>query len=378
VHGDDELSASDSAPNGRESPSDVHARTPASNRTGLIERLWLAEEPATALGLCRVLLVAVFTASMLSHFGAIDEYFSASSMVFGEHARRAFPSRWSLLFYVDDPWAARAVWMVGVLAHLAWLVGYRTGISACVAVGTWISMVGRNPLLYALPDQLHTALACLLAAMPTGRALSLDARRVGSRPVPVWCRRVLQLQLAVVYVGTGVLKSGTTWQDGSALYYALVNPYNRHFDVAMALARLQPWILRPLTWMVLVWELSFAVLVTLTWARELWPSRRIVDVRVPLLGFGTAMHLGIQVMLYVLWFTPLTLAAYACFLAPHEARSIVDRAWSHVGRRYTALQRWLRTRQGDRIDVPPGSYRHGVAAEHESNRHVDLTGEPVE
>lgn len=287
----------------------------------------LGTEDPTALGLLRIVLVAVMTASVLTHTGSVAEYFSDEAWLAGEAARKAFHSRWSLFFYVTDPWAVRAIFGVGVLAHGMWLVGYRTPVASFVAWALWVSMVGRNPLLYSLPDALHGVLAFVLMLLPTGRGLSLDARRNGPKPVPVWCRRVVQLQIAAVYVSTGLFKSGVTWhRDGTALYYTLANPYNRHFAIMPLLAKLQPWVLRPITWLVLVWEIGFGGFVVSHWLRESFQRpRRWPDLRWGFLGFGLAMHIGIQVMLYVVWFTPLMIASYAAFLRPEEARGILRR-----------------------------------------------------
>lgn len=294
----------------------------------------LDEEDPTALGLCRIALVSVMTVSLLTHVGAVAEYFSSHAVLNGEAAREAFHSRWSLLFTIDDPWAVRAVFGLGVVAHLGWLVGLFTRASSIVAWLVWISMIGRHPTLYALPDQLHTALATVLMLLPAGRGLSLDARWRGKgRPVPVWCRRVIQLQVAVVYVSTGALKTGSTWrEEGTALYYTLLNPYNRHFVIDQTLAALQPWVLRPATWAVLLWEVGFGGFVVLHWLREmLGRPRRFPDLRKPFLGFGVAMHVGIQALLYVAWFTPLMLASYTAFARPEEVR---------------AAGAWLRRRRG--------------------------------
>ncbi len=300
-----------------------------------LDRALLDLEDPTALGLTRILVVAVMTASLLAHLGAVGEYFSDASPVFGEYARRAFPTRVSIFFWIRDPWAVRAVFGLGVVAHLCWLVGLFTAPAALVSAALWLSMVGRNPLLYALPDQLHGALVFLLALMPTGRGLSLDARWRGKGgPVPVWCRRLIQLQMAVVYTYTGVLKSGPAWHEkGTAIYYALVNPYNRHFDLAPILAWLQPWLLRPITWLVLVWEVAFAGFALENWLREALGRRRwLPDLRWMFLGFGAAMHLGIQLMLYVVSFSMMCVAAYASYLSPEEARRIVARARGWLGR----------------------------------------------
>jgi len=293
----------------------------------------LDEEDPTALGLLRILLVLVMTASLLTHVGAVSDYFSSHATIGGEAAREAFHSRWSLFFFVTEPWPVRAVFAVGVVAHLLWLVGLYTRVASIVAWVVWISMVGRQPLLYALPDQLHTALATVLMLTPAGRGMSLDARWRGKRrPVPVWCRRMIQLQIAVVYVATGALKTGETWKDGTALYYTLVNPYNRHFEIDRALAFLQPWVLRPMTWAVLVWEVGFGGFLVLHWLRELLGRpRRFPDLRKLFLPFGVLMHIGIQSLLYVAWFTPLMVAAYAAFLPPDEVQRLLG---------------WLRRRRG--------------------------------
>jgi hypothetical protein len=312
----------------------------------------LDEEDPAALGLLRILLVLVMTASLLTHVGAVSDYFSSHATVGGDAAREAFHSRWSLFFFVTEPWAVRAVFAVGVVAHLLWLVGLYTRVVSIIAWVVWISMVGRQPLLYALPDQLHTAFATLLMLMPTGRGMSLDARLRGKRrPVPVWCRRVIQLQIAAVYVATGVLKSGETWKEGTALYYTLVNPYNRHFQIDRALAVLQPWVLRPMTWAVLVWEVGFSGFLVLHWLRELLGRpRRFPDLRKPFLAFGVLMHVGIQSMLYVAWFTPLMIAAYAAFLTPDEVRRMG--AWLR--------RRWGRGRgRGRENGEPPSNERAG-------------------
>lgn len=290
-----------------------------------LDRVLLAPEDPTALGLVRIGIVAVLLASLLTHVGAVAEYFSSASPLHGGYAREAFPSRFSLFFWIETPLAVQAIFAIGVLAHVAWLVGWRTTPTSIVAWLVWVSMVGRNPLLYSLPDQLQMAMATWLVCMPSGRGLSMDARRRGPRPVPVWCRRILQLQLAVMYTATGLLKTGKTWHgDGTALFYALNNPYNRHFDAPQLFAALQPWVLRPATWLVLVFEIGFAAFLALHALRELLGRpRRFPDLRPIVLGFGVLMHLGIQSAMYVAWFSPLVIASYLAFSTPDEAKRIV-------------------------------------------------------
>jgi len=318
---------------------ELSAGTGAADRRGRVARVVDAalagDEDPTALGLCRIALVSVFTLSLCSHIGAVDEYFSNASMLGGEFARQAFHSRYSLFLWFDEPWQVRTIFGVGVVAHLMWLVGLYTRPAALISFAVWASLIGRNPLLYAMPDQMHTCMLLWLALLPSGRGLSLDAAWRGKGgPVPVWCRRVLQLQIAVVYTTTGLLKTGATWKaDGTAIYYSLVNPYNRHVDLAGVLAQLQPYVLRPMTWFVLTWEVGFAAFVGLLWLREGTGKRWFPDLRRYWLGFGALMHLGIWAMMYVVWFTPLVLAAYTAFLRPEEAARILARVRARLGRR---------------------------------------------
>ncbi|HWB77729.1 MAG TPA: HTTM domain-containing protein [Nannocystaceae bacterium] len=293
----------------------------------VLDRVWLAPEDPTALGLVRIAVVAVLTASLLTHVGAVADYFSNASPLFGEWARDAFPSRFSILFYIESPWAVRLFFAIVAIAHVLWMVGRFTVPASIVAWLGWVSLTGRHPLLYSLPDQLQMAMCTLLVFMPSGRGLSLDAKKHGSKPVPVWCRRVLMVQIATLYTATGLLKHGNTWHaDGTALYYSMVNPYNRHFDVPELLATMQPWLLRPMTWVVVWWEVLFAAFVAWQAVRELAKRPRwLPDLRIPWLGFGVAMHLGIQAMMYVAWFSPMVLASYLAFLRPEEASKWIAR-----------------------------------------------------
>ena len=291
----------------------------------VLGKLALDGEDPTALGLVRILIVFVLTLSLLTHVGAVADYFSDESVLAGKFAREAFPSRLSVFFWIEDAWAVRAIYALGVVAHIMWLLGWYTRPASIVAWIVWASMFGRHPLLYSLADQLQMVLCTLLMLMPAGRGLSLDARRRGKGgTVPVWCRRVIQVQIAVVYTATGFLKSGDTWHvHGTALYFALANPYNRHFDIMPFWAALQPWVLRPATYAVLVWEIAFAPFVALHWLRSLLGRPRFFpDLRWIFLGFGAAMHIGIQLTLYVAWFSPLSISTYAAFLRPEEVKRI--------------------------------------------------------
>lgn len=99
----------------------------------LVGTTMLDPEDPTALGLVRILVVSVLTASLLTHVGSVADYFSDASTLAGPAAREAFHSRWSIFFTITDPWAVRAVFAVGVLAHLCWIVGLYTPVAAALS-----------------------------------------------------------------------------------------------------------------------------------------------------------------------------------------------------------------------------------------------------
>ncbi len=338
-----------------------------------LDRLLSGREDALALGVTRVLIAGILFLSALLHVGNVAEYFSDASMINGRFAELAFPSRWSLFFHVRDPLAVQAIWAIGTIALGMWTVGLYTSISGALGMLLWVSMYGRNPLLYAYPDQLGLFLGLLLLITPSGRGFSLDARWRGKGgTVPIWCRRILQLQLGIVYTATGLEKTGETWhEEGTAIYYTLTNPYNRHFDAGGFFATIQPWILKPFTFAVLIWEVGFGGFVIYHWLRDLaggrfpawlrmrrrtsaearfgsgvrpieqlgWP---IPDLRWVFLGFGALMHLGIQLGVYVLFFSPLMVSAYASFFTADELRRL-----ARVARRpFVAIGRKLRPDSG--------------------------------
>ncbi len=290
-----------------------------------LEALWFGYEAPEALAAFRIAVVTVLTVVFALHAPLVVSQFSNASDIAMPHAREAFASRSSILFYFAEPWQVQTLFLIGLAAHVLWLVGLYAFPSGLIAIFAWSSLMGRQPLLYGYPDDFGVALGFLLAWMPSSRAYSLDAKWRGrGGEVPVWCRRLLQLQIALLYVDTGLQKHGVTWtRDGTAIYFTLLNPLNRHFMLSTLWATLQPWLLRPLTYLVLIFECAFGFFLIQHATRDVasaldGPKWLRIDLRRYFLGFGVAMHLGIQMVVYVEHFSVLMIGSYLAFLAPHE------------------------------------------------------------
>jgi hypothetical protein len=130
-------------------------------------------------------------------------------------------------FYLSGSSFAVALLFAALGAAAAALVlGWRTRV---VAVLCWVGLAGlqaRNPLVANMGgDNFLRMLLFWGMFLPLGARFSLDARR---RPGPPAAERELSvasaallLQIALMYVATGLLKSGETWRDGTAVTYAL-------------------------------------------------------------------------------------------------------------------------------------------------------------
>jgi hypothetical protein len=119
------------------------------------------------------------------------------------------------------------IFVVGAVAAVALLIGYRTRVSSVVVWVVLLSIQQRNPLILTSGDILLRMLLFWAMFLPLGAIWSVDRLR-GAVPVRLSMRYfslatvALFLQIAFIYWFTALLKTGPEWRtDFSALYYAL-------------------------------------------------------------------------------------------------------------------------------------------------------------
>lgn len=135
-----------------------------------------------------------------------------------------------LLFHHDSH-AALEVWFWSSVAVCTLgLVGCASRVSVVL---TYLSMAlfrERDPFMTFGADLVMNCIGLWLMFLDTGRTWSVDAvllrgrarRTLGDGRVELWPARAIQIQIALVYLVTGLKKLQTPpWQDGSAVYYAL-------------------------------------------------------------------------------------------------------------------------------------------------------------
>jgi hypothetical protein len=203
------------------------------------------------------------------------------------------------------PWLQACLAVHGVAALLL-TIGLATQVSTAVAFVTLSSLQSRNPVVTYGGDDVLRVMSLLLIFAPAGETLSADAWMAhGSWHVAtntsVWCWRLMQLQVATIYLKAFVAKlTGESWRNGSAVFLATeVTDFRRR--------RLPEWARRPpvarlATWTTLAIEGALGTVIFM-------PA-----VRGPIAIIGIAMHLTMEWFLNVFLFGAAMIACLLLFL----------------------------------------------------------------
>jgi hypothetical protein len=289
-------------------------------------RFWFEPRPMTTLGLVRIafgLLVTAWTLSLLPDLLTL----------FGRDGVRPAPTSvrysWGLLHIVSSDWAVVAVWVLLLLAALAVTVGWHTRLAALVVFVAVLSFQRRNIFVFNSGDVVLRIEALYLALAPAGAALSLDRRRTAgsfwdAQVRAPWGLRLMQVQLSIIYLTTVHDKlTGSTWNDGTAVSYALRLTDLQAFALPDWLTT-NAVLMNFATWGTLVLELSIGVLV---WNRRLRPW---------VLGAGIVMHMIFVLTLAVAFFSFAMYVLYLSFVPEDTARRWVDRTRVRLATRSAA------------------------------------------
>lgn len=147
---------------------------------------------------------------------------------------RAMWGKFSVLHFRSDPPFVYTLYALMLLSCTLMILGVWTRVTTIL---TWFlveNIYRYSPVFYTGGDTVVRVFMFLGVFAAWGEAYSIDslrrrrkqilrgaARVPGLRLISAWPMRLMMLQLAIIYTATGLLKSGNTWADGTALYYAL-------------------------------------------------------------------------------------------------------------------------------------------------------------
>lgn len=185
-----------------------------------------------------------------------------------------------------------AMILIQIISLCFFIFGYKTRTMAILSFVLLVSFHQRNINLLSSADLLIRIIFMYLIMAPCGNKYSLDAIFARKKGNPLaqnhapWIHRIIQIQIAVVYVSTVIAKSkGHTWVDGSAVYYATRLVDFERFPVPFVLDNM--FLLKMMTWSTLVLELALGTLIF------------IKEFRMPLIILGIGFHLGIEYMMAI-------------------------------------------------------------------------------
>lgn len=290
-----------------------------------------------------------------------------------EHAYDLLPALWrsfSLLHFRSDPPFVFAILILAILSAALMTLGVRTRVTTVV---TWVlvdTLYRHNLVFYSGADTAMRVFLFLGMLSRWGEAYSLDAWRryrravvAGEPPpprrlIPSWTTHLMMLQLVIIYCTSGLLKTGASWRDGTALYYAAsLEHFIRFPEQIIVVTWLQRlWILPIGARVTLLWELLFPLAI-LGSALRVYEDERARGVWV-----GDAQARPVRIASYVILSLALVCGAGLAYLIGYYYIQKV--AWWHFNRPSTgalcsltvlglpplaiAVYRWLRRAQPER------------------------------
>ncbi|NUO53026.1 MAG: HTTM domain-containing protein [Polyangiaceae bacterium] len=231
--------------------------------------------------------------------------------------------------------------IVGCAASILVALGAGGRLPCFVAAHAYFALARLNGNTTGGYDLLFTNAFFFLLVAGANRTMSVDCRlRTGKwksdETIAAWPRRLMILQLLVMYGATGLQKMSPVWTPlggYTALYWVLQDPNWRRFDL--------PWLgdfmplVRAFTALTWHWELGAPFLFLWYYADRTKAKggrfRRIVtkiDWRKPFAIIGVGLHLGILIGLNVGPFSLISLAYYFAFFTPEELANVRRRAHS--------------------------------------------------
>ena len=272
-----------------------------------LRAFWFGEADVAPVALFRILFGLLLFNWFWQLFPNLTAFFTDEGILPRHELARSDPDRVSLLNLSGDWWPVAIVWLISCVVAVALTLGWHTRVMSLLAFVLVSSFSLRDPLILDGSDLVFRFVPLWLTFTAAGERWSLDARRrrdgaaVRGWALPV---RILELQIAWIYLATGLEKlGGIDWVVGTAAYYALQLEHTFARSWAHGVA-LDPTLSHLISWYTLGVELAFLPLVMI-------PSRLT---RLVAAVAATAMHVGILLLMNVGNFPLVMIAACVLFL----------------------------------------------------------------
>lgn len=289
-------------------------RNPAKPALAAWNRFWFEPTSTSTLGVIRIAFGLVSLAWALTLVEDLGPFFSSSGVVPKQPAEAW---TWGLLAHSTSMPLVWLVFGLLVIGSVGVVLGFWSRLSMLLVFIGLMSFQRRDPWILNTGDGLMRLLSFYLLLAPTGSALSVDRflrhpKDFWQSPLrSPWVVRLIQIQLSAVYLFAVWDKvQGTTWNNGTAVSYALRIGDLTRFQVPHAIAA-SALIGSLLTYGSLATELSMAFLV---WNRKARPY---------VIAAGVTLHLFIDATLTVGFFSYQIFVAYLAWAPPDRLDALI-------------------------------------------------------
>ena len=283
-------------------------------------QLWFQDSPTTPLEIARIGIGA----ALLCHYAMVTPYlllfWGDAGWMPRDAALQYISDSWtqSVFFYFTAPWQWYAFHALFLFCCAAFMLGWRTAWVKWIVLAGQISYNYRNvPVAYGV----DIVLACLLYILcfaPVGRAMSLDRVRAvravkrGNLAATLppyssrWagaCIRLMQIQMAVMLLYSGLSKRGDDWWNGEAIWDVISTNqyYNRPL---LDLFAHHYWLVNAATYGTILVEVAYPFLI--------WQERS----RPYMLSAIVFLHLQFFLLMRLFYFSFVMIMGHMSFLRP--------------------------------------------------------------
>jgi hypothetical protein len=305
---------------------------------------WLLDKPRTQYGsaMLRILLGVTLLASLAVNFPDRQYLWGAGS---GWVAPYREASAWNFppftVFSAADPdWLLTVKLAVLAAAGAAMTVGWHSRASTITVFILSTSLAALGPTSVDSADNAFRILMFYACFLDTGRAWAIDVRRAGAVDTGVRCAGTVRTavhnaavvavggQVVLIYTIAGLSKLvGTTWRDGTAVYYPLSMENFQPWPLLNDLLTGSDLLVHAASWGSVALQCLFAPML-------LWRPTRIAAV-LAMVG----MHAGIALSMGLFIFSLAMMAGDVIFIRDRTVEGVLA---------------WLRRRRGA-ADAPAAS-----------------------
>lgn len=276
---------------------------------------WYEPQNSTPLGASRICFALMALVTAAGFFLDADFWFGPNavlnSQTFSEMSQQISQASGFTIFAwlpLTD-FSVYAVLVLWAIASVTLAMGVRPRISAALILIAMVSLRSLNPWVFFHTDVLLCAIIALMIFYPK--------QNNDGKTVPI-LRRLLQIQLTVIYFSSALYKlTNQYWRDGSLLYYL----YHSKNLLRVPFLFDHFWSIRAMTWGTIALELVIGWLV---WHPKL---RRTCIV------IGLLFHTMLHIFVGRSFFQWAMIGLYLTFIEPSEYEAI--KSW---------LQAWRPTR----------------------------------